>query len=531
MATVTDYKGRLYIKTTFGIMNIPFYEIDNSSGSNVTISYTALTNFYGDTFAGWTSPTQLTRDAIAYTSLNRNVGTVLDVIGKDLHHSLICTDVSTTGVRVVGGDNVNNVNILFAKGNNYEFGLPVMCVVPDEENPYYIFCLLRRTNSSAYEGAGVPTVPGKFITLSMTTKADSSANMIRICEGVNALDIMLNSETAGGDPYEQTIGESEPGMGNPDGDLTSEPIAIPGVPTLNICDTKFISLYTPTLSQLQSLAAYMWSTDFDLTTFRKLFADPMDCILGLTILPFECPHESGTRTITVGNVPTTVGAFPVSAQYFELNCGTIYITPFTGSYLDFEPYTKCDIFLPYIGMQSLSVDDIMNKQINVVYHIDVLTGACIAFIKCDDAVLYQFIGQCAANIPITSANFTNILSSLLDITRSLTHVASGGNALAGITGVAAASVNIFKPNIEKTGTLSGVGGFMGIQKPYIVLTKPNPAIPKDQNRYIGYPTYITRQISALSGYTEFEKIMYTNMTCTQDELAEIDRLMKEGVYL
>ena len=82
------------------------------------------------------------------------------------------------------------------------------------------------------------------------------------------------------DPYSEG-GESDTGGGTGNFDGTSVDIDFASLPTLSAVDTGFISLYNPTLAQLQSLANYMWSDLFDLDTFKKLFGDPMQAILGL----------------------------------------------------------------------------------------------------------------------------------------------------------------------------------------------------------------------------------------------------------
>lgn len=83
------------------------------------------------------------------------------------------------------------------------------------------------------------------------------------------------------DPYEPGGEAGEDGAGG-DFDDTSEPIDIPSLPSLSAADTGFITLFNPSLAQLQQLAAYMWTGAFDVNAFKKIFADPMDCILGLS---------------------------------------------------------------------------------------------------------------------------------------------------------------------------------------------------------------------------------------------------------
>lgn len=333
------------------------------------------------------------------------------------------------------------------------------------------------------------------------------------------------------DPY-QPGGESDTGGGTGSFDDTSVSITIPSLPTLSAVDSGFISLYNPDINQLKTLATYMWTGGFDITTFRKIFADPMDCILGLSIVPVAVP-DGGIVPVTVGNNATGVNMTRAGAQYVSVDCGSLTINEFWGAYLDYSPYTKVDIYLPYIGIHQLNTDDIMGKTIHVVYHVDILSGACTAYIECDGTVLYQFIGQCSSSIPITGKDWTNVINGVLGVAGAIGSMVATGGASAPMASsvLAASAVNALKPNVEKSGSMSGTGGMMAVQVPYIIVTRPIQALPAGQNAMGGYPSYITRSLGSLSGYTEVSDIHLTGIPCTQQELDEIERLLGEGVYL
>lgn len=340
------------------------------------------------------------------------------------------------------------------------------------------------------------------------------------------------------DPYSSggTTGddETEGTGGGGDYDDTSTPVAIPTVPILTAVDAKFITIFNPSLSELDALASYMWAGLFDVATFKKLFADPMDCILGLSIVPVNVPNGPSTE-IVVGNIPTGIYMTRAATQYVTVDCGVLNVNEFWGAYLDYSPYTKCEIYLPYIGTKPIDIDDIMGKSVHVVYHVDILSGACIAYIECGGTVLYSFTGQCASQIPVTGNDLSSIIRGAISIGATMgTMVASGGlTAPMAVVGVASTSATIAsaKPQVEKSGSLSGTGGLMGIQTPYLILTRPRQALPENQNEYTGYPSYITRTLSTLQGFTQVESIHLEGLECTKDEMIEIEGLLKTGVIL
>lgn len=329
-------------------------------------------------------------------------------------------------------------------------------------------------------------------------------------------------------------GSTEPSDGIGDFDDTSDEIAIPDLPTLDATDTGFITLFNPSLTELRSLASYMWSNLFDIDTFRKLFADPMDCILGLSIVPVAVPNGA-SKEVRVGNIGTGISMTTAAQQYIKVQCGSINLKEYWGAYLDYAPYTKAEIYLPYIGTHPLAIDDVMNKTITVEYHVDILSGACTAFVKCGASVLYEFIGQCSSSVPISGNDWTNVVNGALTIASAIgSMVATGGLsapvAASDVTSFAGTAMSM-KPSVEKSGSMSGTGGMLAIQTPYIILTRPRQALPSGQNSYSGYPSFITEHLGSITGYTEVDSVHLKNIPCTGEELAEIEALLKGGVIL
>lgn len=334
------------------------------------------------------------------------------------------------------------------------------------------------------------------------------------------------------DPY-SSGGESDTGGGTGTFDGTGDNINVPSLPTLSATDTGFITLFNPSAGELRSLASYMWSNPlFDISAWKKIFADPMDAILGLSIVPVAVPN-GGSSEVTVGNISTGINMNKAAAQYVTVDCGTLNVQEFWGAYLDYDPYTKAEIYLPYIGIHPLATDDIMGKSVHVVYHVDILSGACCAYIKCGDSVLYSFVGQCSCSIPITGNDWTNVVNGALSIAASIGSMVATGGATAPMaaTAIASTAVNSMKPNVEKSGSMGGMGGMLGVQTPYMILTRPRQALPKDQNKFSGYPAFITKKLSNLTGYTEIEDIHIENVPATEEEILEIEALLKGGVIL
>lgn len=332
------------------------------------------------------------------------------------------------------------------------------------------------------------------------------------------------------DPYNPN-GEHAGGNGE---DQTSDDMADETLPTISAADTGFVTLYKPSISQMNALANYMWNT-LDLDVFKKVIANPMDVILGLSILPGIVP-SGGSSSVRVGNIDTGVSMTKVGNQYVKFNCGSVTIKRKWGAFLDYSPFTKAFIYLPFIGVQPIDVDEIMNKTVSVTYNIDVLSGGCCAFIKVDGTTLYSYIGQCACSVPVTGKDWSTMINGVLGAVSSIGGTIgsiASGNVAGAISGVAAVAQNVMgaKPTYQRSGTMGGMGGMMGIKTPYIIIERPVQAVPGYQNHIIGYPSFITRLIGDFHGYTEIEQCHLENIPCTEDELIEIENILKTGVIL
>ena len=79
--------------------------------------------------------------------------------------------------------------------------------------------------------------------------------------------------------------------------------------------------------------------------------------------------------------------------------------------------------------------------------------------------------------------------------------------------------------------MGGMGGLMGIKRPYFIIERPVQAVPGYQNSIIGYPSFVYKSLSDLRGYTEFEQIHLEGLPCTSEELDEIENILLTGVIL
>ncbi len=363
------------------------------------------------------------------------------------------------------------------------------------------------------------------------------------------------------DPYSPTGGPSGPGGGPaPSGgtgatgtgglhDDTSDPISTPSLPTSISTGSGLFTAYNPSTSQLASFASALWNMDAsDINdVLRFLFGgDAFNAVIGLHLLPVS-PTIGGSQTIKLGNWDTGVSAPRIINQYAQVSFGSVLLPEYWGNCIDYAPYTKIQLALPYIGIVDVDTDDVLGSTNTLTYNIDVLSGAICATLHCVkgnlNSVIYQWSGSCAVSLPFSGASYNSVLGAIAGIAAAGMGFASmaagpigaalpaaalavGGGAFG--AGSAASIMGTMKGKVQKSGSFGANSGALGIMTPYFILTRPVQSVPETWQADKGYPANISAQLGSLAGYTEVSEI---NLECsgTEAEKKEIVDLLKKGV--
>lgn len=461
--------------------------------------------------------------------------------GSNTNNGINITETSALCLKTFTFDNIINADV---------FDNPEMFII---EINGEICGIAEVRKQGSYTNTNLPNV---YPVLNMVLAFTISDNFISFFSDI---PIINDSNELGGTTGEYNFGDG-------DFDRSSDFIEVPELPSLKATDCGFVTLYSPGRNTLLQFCQYLWSDNL-WSAVQKWFADPAEIIVGLGIVPIRVDTD-GTFYHKVGTVQFPVPMPLVKSQYQEFDCGELELKPFWGSALDYSPYTQVQIYLPYIGVRELNTDEIMGKKIGIKYHIDLYGGGIVAFVTVDGSVRYQYSGNCMQQIPVSGTNYSEMISNLVQLACVVgTGLAASGAGAQAVADKAAEEANIAtapygdsdyvvsasnwlnnsgknklinctvstimsnKPRVERTGTLGAVTGQMSVQKPFLIITRPEQALPENYKHYNGYPSNITSRLGDLRGYTEVENIRLNNIPATQPEIIEIYDLLSKGVII
>lgn len=285
------------------------------------------------------------------------------------------------------------------------------------------------------------------------------------------------------------------------------------------------TVYNPTQGQINSFGAWLWSSNF-LDNLIKVIENPIDCIISLKKI-FISPDTSGAANIYCGHLNSGVSANLVSAQYKEIDLGSIEIPLHFYDATDFEPYTSISCYLPFIGMVELSAHDCVEATMSIKYVVDCYNGDFTANIELSkddfEGVTYVYTGSCAVEYPITGSNHAAL--ALGAAVTAVTSVMTGGLSLAALAGLGTQLGG--KQSIN--GQMSGNAGACGNKTPYVIIKRTIPKPASNFSKYRGFGASKLVNIGNLSGYTRVKAIITDGIEGANDsEIQEIESILKDG---
>ena len=281
--------------------------------------------------------------------------------------------------------------------------------------------------------------------------------------------------------------------------------------------------YALTSANADSLGSFIWNNSnnwFD--SLLKVQADALSNIVSCKLLPFSL---SGTgKVIKIGNIDTQVTALEVNSQVIRKSGGSLKLKRYFNNFLDYAPYTKISLFLPFIGFSQIE-NEYLYDGVTIEYLFDIITGEMLVLLKSNGKTFRTINGSFGIDIPFSSTNKSQIEGSFLSkIAKDVIDV----NPIGLLDTYTDIATSRFKTS--NSSSPSSVCAYSAPLQCFVTVDRPILNKPSSYNHDVGQKCVGSYYLRNLKGYTEVENIEL-NCPCTDSEKNEILSLLRNGVYL
>ena len=266
----------------------------------------------------------------------------------------------------------------------------------------------------------------------------------------------------------------------------------------------------------------------------------------LNIVPLDTDLKIGGINVTYNNENIKVGQIvspattSVSALFGEFN-----IPRLSNTFLDYSPYTKYELLLPFAPTPVTLPDWCVNKTVSAIFLYDIYTTACQYVIECNGERICSVSGIFGVDRPISAQNV-----ALKDASRLSAQVATASSVLGGVMssasgniggivsgaigGVSALSQMIMsgKQNYMYTVGANGDSSSVGLcHAVHLKITRTLSAEDSNFTHVYGRPLCKYKKLSSVNGYTKCDNVNTTGLTCSEIEKQRIKQLLETGIYI
>ena len=184
----------------------------------------------------------------------------------------------------------------------------------------------------------------------------------------------------------------------------------------------------------------------------------------------------------------------VKEHTIVVDCGGVEIAEHYQSLLDYSPFSRLTIYLPFIGFQKLDDKLVVGHTLKVQYVVDVLSGRCLAQLYVDSTELKSCIAEYGGTIAADEM--------------------FGGDSGYNYYGA-----------YELMTTMQ-----LGELSCYVLIHTKIP-LEGDIVNYKGLPTNEIVKVGDVTGFIKYSSIHVDGMTATDVEKSEIESLLLSGIFV
>lgn len=344
-------------------------------------------------------------------------------------------------------------------------------------------------------------------------------------------------------------GNNYNGIANTDPNTYTDKIDL-NKPTLSTINT-FNRTYAINGNTVKNLADFLWNADetkFDeiIKGLGLMGQNPIDGLIDLRLYPFNVATKNSATAaedIVVGRTNTGVKGIKLTENVSGLiDLGSCTFFQKFKNFLDYEPYTTAQLYIPYVGVVPVSTAEFMGRNVSCKMIVDYTTGACTAVVFRDDIPYIYRNGSLAVEVPMTATNsartaqttLNNVIGTAMNVGSTVGSLATGniGGAVSSAVGAISGVYDIMaQPTQYQTAGASTANcATWQPQQCYFIITRPIPIVPDNYGHTVGYACEQSGQLGNFSGFTMVANPVI-DFKCTDTEKTMIIQQLQNGVYI
>ena len=250
----------------------------------------------------------------------------------------------------------------------------------------------------------------------------------------------------------------------------------------------FFTIYEPTNANMKKIndAIFLNAADGTTINIQQYFS---------SYKKFYCKIPvAGYKQLKGGRYDFGEQAPYVKEHTIVVDCGSVEIPEQYHSLLDYSPFSRLTIYLPFIGFQELDDKLVVGHTLKVQYVVDVLSGRCLAQLFVDRTDLQSCFAEYGGTIAADEIFGTD----------------NGYN---------------YYGAYELMTTMQ-----LGELSCYVLIHTKIP-LEGDIVNYKGLPTNEIVKVGDVSGFVKYSSIHVDGMTATDAEKSEIESLLMSGIFV
>lgn len=309
----------------------------------------------------------------------------------------------------------------------------------------------------------------------------------------------------------------------------------------------------------------------DQFNWEKLFMwqEPIECIIAWRIIYLKPSYNSSRFTnVKIGwfvTSETSSKMYVNNGEQRRIDLGEKTIFPHFGNCLDYDPYTKMSLYVPFCGSIEIPPSQFMGHKLHLYINVNDRTGEMEVLIMLDNKLWGSMKGSASIEYPLSGSRSMEYIQRKLQIENQITDAEFSG--IVGMLGNAAgASISFVHGNpagsliqigsglvsamesIDKVARLeyeldhtnnkivnlqkdSPTVSLLSVTYPFILIQRPQllPGYSEEiYSKTVGFATLENTYKSNVYGYTEAINPLLDGISCTITEKNLIVEALKNG---